>query len=327
MTHKLREAGFTLVELLVVITIIGILIALLLPAVQAAREAARRMNCSNNFRQAGVALHNYNSALLTFPPGNMLWGASSLCYQPPSPPNPGLYVGWGWQTHILPYMELQALYDQFDFSKADGVYNQASVNGRPSNVQVAATPVTAYVCPSDPQGGELVVMSNNFQNGAHEDEDFYLSCMAGVADPVDWTCNGVYPQKYPTVRGIMGGLHGARIEDITDGTSNTVMVAEVTGGGPGSFQGAEWPYSDSIATKDGINGPYSLPGGLSPNDFNIIDMGPSSYHPGGCHFLFCDGSVHFLSENMSSGDRPPGQTPSVLHALSTRAGGETDISF
>jgi prepilin-type N-terminal cleavage/methylation domain-containing protein/prepilin-type processing-associated H-X9-DG protein len=314
------KSAFTLVELLVVITIIGILIALLLPAVQAAREAARRMQCANNFRQVGLAMHNYHSAIGTFPPGQLAHGYDSC--------NPGVAsAGAGWGTHILPYLEQQAVYDQFDFRKSF-TNTTANASGK-SNFQVAATYIGAYLCPSDPQGGELCAFSGVGTNGSDPNEDFRQTNMAGVADPASWSCdsNGWWPTAYPKVGGVMGEGQGARIADIYDGTSCTLMVSEVTGGGRGSFGGATWGWSDALDTADGINSPLnSLPGGLSPTLFNPSTVGPSSYHPGGCNFLMADGSVQFLSENISSGERPAGQTPSVLHALTTRNGGETNAT-
>ena len=95
------KRGFTVVELLVVIAIIGILIALLLPAVQAAREAARRIQCSNHFKQVGIAMHAYHSAVTSFPFGIQFWEPQNQCPGAPS----GTLIGWSWSTHLLPYLE------------------------------------------------------------------------------------------------------------------------------------------------------------------------------------------------------------------------------
>ena len=317
--------AFTLVELLVVITIIGILIALLLPAVQAAREAARRMNCANNFRQVGIALHDYHAVHDCFPPGNILWVKTAAASCGPKGDDSDWYMGWGWTTQILPYMEQQALYDQFDFRKLS--LDDTTNAGGSSNWKIGAARIAAYLCPSDPQNGELVAVTTTAQNGPTPDEDWRETNMAGVSDPVDWTCDGLWPIQYPLNRGIMGERRGARIADVTDGTSNTLMVAEFTGPGPGSHEGFSWDVGALIDTHDGINGPFSVIGGQYPPVNPDGTGGPrvasaASYHPGGCHFLFADGSVQFLSQNIGSGG-----PLTVLYALTTRAGGETNISY
>ena len=117
---------------------------------------------------------------------------------------------------------------------------------------------------------------------------------------------------------MMGERVGCRVADLLDGTTNTLMIAEVTGEGRGTHMAHFWPTTDCTDTYDGINGPFTVPGGQFPvNDFGIIrgfrETGPSSFHPGGCHFTMADGSVQFLSENIAAG---------VLHDLTTRAGGE-----
>ena len=309
-----KSSAFTLVELLVVITIIGILIALLLPAVQAAREAARRMQCANNFKQAGVALHNYHAAVGSFPPGMMLYLAKSHASCGPKPS--GNYVGWGWTAHILPYIEKQALYDQFDFGEWSPSLTQ-NVSGH-SNFEIGGTRISAYLCPSDPQNGELILYGSGCQNGTHPDEDLRITNMFGVSDPIDWTCDTLWPKQYPLIRGIMGERRSARIADVHDGTSNTLLIGEYTGGGPNSHQGQPWILGGLMDTRDGINGPFSIPGGYPPGpSFNQRWCGASSYHPGGCHFLLADGSVQFLSDELASGT--PG---TVLYALTTREGGE-----
>ena len=170
-------AGFTLVELLVVITIIGILIALLLPAVQAAREAARRMQCGNNFKQVGLALHNYHAAKACFPPG---------MFDPTSKPNVPVY--WSWSTYILPYIEQQALYDQFDFTNGNHFFSTAA------NQLANATILSAYVCASDPASGELVASSSTswLTPGHSQNEQSAPSNMCGVSDSINECSSGSY---------------------------------------------------------------------------------------------------------------------------------------
>lgn len=310
-----RSAAFTLVELLVVITIIGILVALLLPAVQAAREAARRMACSNNFKQVGVALHNHHAAKSCFPPGMICWVGGGTCGPQPE----GQTIGFGWTTHILPYLEMQTFYDQLDLSKVpeDMTPNGA---GKPSNFKVGGTRISAYICPSDPADGELVAVTGAGTNGNNPNEDLAQTNMVGVTDDIDWTCDsttpipgGLWPTPYWLASGMMGDNMGGNISEVKDGTSNTLMVAEFVGGGPKSYAGAEWPYGFLIDTADGINGPNTVIGGQLPWDpyLGARHAGPASYHPGGCHFLMGDGGVHFFSENIAH---------VTLVALTTRDG-------
>src|SRR5690606_20466187 len=135
MSHHRR--GFTLIELLVVIAIIGVLIALLLPAVQAAREAARRSQCSNNLKQIALGFHNYHDTHQVFPPG-----ANSCC--------------WGtWLLYGLPYVEQQALYNAWNFGGRSFDDTGTFRYGGPLNITVTSTRVDAYTCPSDPQGLNL----------------------------------------------------------------------------------------------------------------------------------------------------------------------------
>ena len=167
-----RLRGFTLVELLVVIAIIGVLVGLLLPAVQAAREAARRTSCVNNFKQIGLALHNYHDAQKVFPSGEIYH--VSWCNPPGPPPNGINAVGFAWSGLILPYMEDELTKDLFDKDLDAGGWG---VFGGPDNVNSAkagATRIPVYVCPSDPQD-ELVMVSGTCRPRGANPGTFTLS--------------------------------------------------------------------------------------------------------------------------------------------------------
>ncbi len=301
-----RRDAFTLVELLVVIAIIGILIALLLPAVQAAREAARRSQCANGFRQVGIAMHNYISALGTFPTGINMWYAGNACYNPPGENT--RYYGWGWGTYILPYIEADATYDRFDFNErryADPISFKAGVDT-----------INTYICPSSPQGTELVSCCSNIKNGAVEQEDLGITNMAGVADSVNWSCDGAMPRL--DADGILFQSSRVKVSQITDGTSTTLLVGECIGRGPGTHSGLFWATWDILDTHNGINLPLRLmkdPAAWAAwSPWSVNYNGFASHHPGGCHFAMADGSVQFINEVIDQ---------NLLAYLTTRAGGET----
>jgi prepilin-type N-terminal cleavage/methylation domain-containing protein/prepilin-type processing-associated H-X9-DG protein len=311
-----RKSGFTLVELLVVITIIAILIALLLPAVQAAREAARRLQCCNHFKQVGVALHNYHSLRECFPPGAIIWKdgmALPACYPYPTP----YYAGFGWGTLILPFIEQQQVYDRFDFN-ANQYYENNDPNGTNRRVLRTAR-IQAYLCPSDPQQGELVIVSGNAGNVPGVD-GAYQTNISGVVDSVNWTCDLSYPKYFgggPSMaNGAMGNRRSCRISDIRDGTSSTLMFGEVTGAGPGTYRGNIWVSWGLCDTSQGINCGLTVPGGGVWGTGTYAKgqaAGFSSFHAGGCHFLMCDGSATFISQNIAA---------NVLAAITTRDSGE-----
>ncbi len=303
--------GFTLVELLVVIAIIGILIGLLLPAVQAVRAAARRMQCSNNLKQIGLALHNYHGAHGTFP-----YGSGDCC----SRAQPGAWGGV-WSTMILPYMEQSPLHDQIDFN----------LHTQDLPTEVLETVIPTYICPSDPAGADPV-LDNRY--AAHNPARAMGLWYAGSMGPTDttwgqcffcpdptpsdgnWCCQG---HNYGTLPGYgygpgsSVGLFGRykkaiRIEDVTDGTSNTVMIGETL---PGQCQ-----FLSAFAVNFNIC-PTNIPLNFftEPNESGVWyrACGFKSHHPGGAHFLMADGSTHFFSESIDF---------QLYNALGTRSGDE-----
>ena len=300
--HTVRsiKAGFTLVELLVVITIIGILIALLLPAVQAAREAARALQCSNNLKQIGLALHNYHAAMSTFPPGGVTYGR---CCGSPS--------GTNWAICILPYLEQQALYDLYD----QNAYNeQDGLNG--GSKIVRETQVASYTCPSDGNAKKLGQPSS----GPGQSLQFHRGSYRCVVGRTDDGLSGysfwdaLSPSQTPLPDSFRGVLHVVgipdlhwtteTIADVRDGTSNTLMVGEKVFDDEHVDNGVFWAYSYGYYNA-GHAMPYS--GSLLYDTDKCLPTVPTgSYcvrsfatiHPGGIPFVLCDGSVRSISKNI-----------------------------
>ncbi|UUO05703.1 DUF1559 domain-containing protein [Blastopirellula sp. J2-11] len=275
--HNRSRTGFTLVELLVVIAIIGVLIALLLPAVQQAREAARRMSCSNNLKQIGLAMHNHHD---TF--GHL--------------PNGRVDLRQTWLVDILPFAEQQVLFDKWDLTKQ--YYDSANQLAR-------ETPFSAYFCPSRRSPEELSdgdVRDNSspqvIVNGALAD----YAANAGTTGSDYWTSSsfdGVFYrlQGDPSSSGSQEGL---AFRDITDGLSNTILVGEKH---VHIDHFGEKGYGDSGA-YDGDHGSsvrkagsgYSLSRTIRETSGGLF----GSYHPGICQFVFGDGSVRNVNVTINT---------------------------
>jgi prepilin-type N-terminal cleavage/methylation domain-containing protein len=328
-----KRQAFTLVELLVVIAIIGILIALLLPAVQSAREAARRAHCSNNFKQAGLGLHNYLSVRRCFPPGALYNGSTatwpSLCGPRPATDSTGKIGSFSedycWASLILPFLEETAVSTGYDYRKT--AFDNTGTAGK-TNYDISAIAVKTYQCPDDPQAGELVDCCGGRTHRTHEDEDVQHTSMAGVADTHDMLCVWPIPKVYSPrggklppsqiyANGAFGNINPGRPKEFTDGLTKTLFVGEVLGKGAGKFKGHYWAARDLCDVAGGINGPDTVIGGVYPDDvapkYGWRGTGFASFHPGGCHFLMGDGSTRFLQETISQ---------SILERLTTRSGGD-----
>lgn len=316
-----RKTAFTLVELLVVITIIGILIALLLPAVQAAREAARRVQCGNNMKQIGLALQMYHTTHNTLPPvaltnrGYPNPPGTAIDQTPSNDPNSlgrGVYINY--LGLLLPYVEQQPLANRISYA------DHVNLTMR-SNVAVWSQDVSTFVCPSDanrrePYNGMSVTLARG--------------CYAAVGG--DDTLDGgerywmVLWRNLPaTHRGVMGMSGGAGFNAIVDGTSNTLACIEVRAGvGAGDIRGC-WSHGPSVAVwgRGGINngrdgfsgggggctnmcidqppgstGPMGCDMGCDTNGSGDRNHVAKSLHPGGCQGLSADGSVRFYSETI-----------------------------
>ena len=333
MMHR-KSPGFTLIELLVVIAIIGVLVALLLPAVQSAREASRRAKCTNNLRQIGLAMHNYHDAMNRFP--------SALTYVAGSPDVP---TGIGSPfAAILPYLDQQNVQNLLDAER--DVWTGVSTT-------VAQIAIDTFICPSDtaPTSYQYDFFTTlAFPVGDTFGSDSY-GLNKGVNDAQSLS-PGFGPSPVTHESGMFDFNAFRTIAQVRDGTSNTFFVGEAAGGFPICHGiGCDEPAGDRISVHFWLVGGHSQPGWVTNFGFiysgnkcstverlnknpvtdsvhdvdNTFDNTPSfrggphwvtnfrSFHPGGANFLFVDGSVRFVKETIDM---------SAYRSLSTIKGGE-----
>jgi len=299
--------GFTLVEVLVVVAIIGVLFALLLPAVQAARESARRVQCQNRLKQIGLALHDHHAAHSAFPAGGL--GDGDPAGDPGNHFFDSVGWSWGWQVALLPYLDHGPLYDALDptYQTLDEVVDY--------DFELLETPLSVFRCPSD-DGSPLNEMRPL-------DTDGETPLEVGRSNYVGNTGTGQYGPwpdasnpDFLDPNGLFQFNRAIRTVDVSDGLSNTFAVGERRSGFTGAPEdsrdwhiAAIWP---GISDKSGWepDGQSAVMGGTQvalANNGNWYNdpqqpgwqmLGFSSRHPGGVHILFADGSVHFIGNDV-----------------------------
>ncbi len=280
-TRRKPHRGFTLIELLVSIAIIGILVGLLLPAVQATREAARKSSCANNSKQFALALQNYHSAFKVLPPGS---------YNPL--PNS---FSWGMVSQILPFLEQGAKFASIDFSQQHCGKHIKDLQAIGA-ADPCSEPIGILMCPSDPASGESILSGPN--------GPLPLSGDVGVLYPVNYL--GMAGSNDPDIGGSFSGCGGitngngvfysrskTKFRDVLDGTSQTILLGERSI--PQNL-GWGWPICGGHECEHYVTSTQGLfHGNNKLTEYFIHLQHYWSWHPGGCHIAMVDGSVHFVS--------------------------------
>ncbi|MBA2113780.1 DUF1559 domain-containing protein [Bremerella alba] len=298
-----KRHAFTLVELLVVIAIIGVLISLLLPAVQQAREAARRIDCQNRMKQLGLALHNYHDTHRTFPFGELV--TPDAC-----PPTTSAKRGAPWTVAILSFMEQGSRYSEFDMA---GTFAGIANDGSNTNEAFQIVPNPAYQCPSDPNAADTEPNTNyrGIQGGGPLAD---AECATGSASN----------KRVFFDNGILFMNSKVAMRDITDGTSNTLMVGESRwwfAVGQNEPYGTYFMWSSTTRNAGGSSHVNVVAAAVDPINNPLVDYNPGngpytdhpagigavvgthtrafgSWHPGGAQFLRGDASIHLISETV-----------------------------
>jgi prepilin-type N-terminal cleavage/methylation domain-containing protein/prepilin-type processing-associated H-X9-DG protein len=346
--------AFTLIELLVVIAIIGVLLGLLLPAVQKVRDAANRAKCENNLKQLGLACLNYESTNHGLPP------ALTGYYNPAAAP-------LNWATYVLPYIEQDSLYRKYDLNSGywpASSSGNAGINGSNVNASIVSTPIATFICPAVPNRSSTYTVTWSFPGynsvgpytAANGDYSNILNvypaeiATLGLASSYPGYNSGSFPPP-SNLNGVLQPDSSTTIAMIQDGTSNTILLAEFAGkmelwisgkdtgltilssdtNGQVNIPQVQPPTSPTVGNLiygglggwgDPASGADTLWGsgfdGSGPSGPCLINcsnnFGMYSFHAGGCNVVFADGSVHFLTQNAS---------PAVIVALVTMQGGET----
>ena len=318
-SRRPSRSGFTLIELLVVIAIIAVLVSLLLPAVQQAREAARRSQCQNNLKQIGLALHNYHGRVGSFPPG-------FLAVAPDGTPDLEGNNGFGWAAFLLPELDQPVLHEKLDFGELL-IEHHAHVPGHPleegSNLELIALPLAAFRCPSDDGAAtfELELGEHDHDHDRVADDDDhdedhvvlgtsnYAAVFGGETDLHAYESAGEDVQRVGD--GMFYQNSDTRFRDLRDGTTQTAAVGErvsstiVHGDFYSAWAGVVPEGEEAVARVLG----------LTDHVYNRFEHAEdfSSHHPGGGHMLMGDGHVRFMSESMEE---------DLFRAMGTIAGGE-----
>lgn len=301
----MKNKGFTLVELLVVIAIIGILVGLLLPAVQAAREAARRMQCSNNLKQLGLAGQNYHDTFRSFPL-NHVWPRRPTETTGETVNSLDLMECWGWAVLMMPFYEQGNLHTQLQVTQVSLMDYLRVPDPTGRRLALLQQDIPTLLCPSD-GGGDAAKTARDFRDG--------VGTTAG-GHPRLWK-PGL--NNYISNRGMRSNrrrtqdTHGMFMENasikmsgVTDGTSNTVLFGERESrvGRAGIWCGVRDPNASGARGIDTTTGHFrttmnsSDPPVAWTNGARGAGSGFSSLHTGGAQFVFVDGSVHFISQNI-----------------------------